>query len=291
MADEPNNGRYNMQQTDEEYRRRQAAKAQRRKKRKRQRMLLLGAMALALLLVIICLIFIIRAIFGMGKAPSSSSSMSTPSSVSSSVPALTHPVAKDSTAWNLVLINGQTEMPAGFDPELVSIPPVGYLFDARAVDQLNAMIAACNENAGYSLQIFSAYRGEDRQNEFYQKAVENYIAQGHDAEMAKILAWKDDPPYGYSDHQTGLAAAFYSNTAQTPGNSEQFAASPEYQWLMENAANFGFILRFPSEKEDITGVTFKSYHWRFVGVDEAHDIMGAGICLEEYLLAVPESTA
>ena len=59
--------------------------------------------------------------------------------------------------------------------------------------------------------------------------------------------------------------------------------TPEAQWLYENAADYGFILRYPKDKTEITGTSFEPWHYRYVGVEDAQKIMDAGVCLEEYL--------
>ena len=64
---------------------------------------------------------------------------------------------------------------------------------------------------------------------------------------------------------------------------EGFADTKEGKWLKENAARFGFILRYPKDKEAITGTKFEPWHYRYVGVEDATKIMEQGLCLEEYL--------
>ena len=68
---------------------------------------------------------------------------------------------------------------------------------------------------------------------------------------------------------------------QQPGDA--FAQTPEYQWLLANAANYGFILRYPENKVNITGMLFSPYHFRYVGVEDATIISQAGISLEEFI--------
>ena len=62
-----------------------------------------------------------------------------------------------------------------------------------------------------------------------------------------------------------------------------FAETEEYQWLCANAHKYGFILRYPEDKKNITGVEFKPYHWRFVGINAANEMKNSGQCLEEYV--------
>ncbi|MEE1054018.1 MAG: M15 family metallopeptidase, partial [Acutalibacteraceae bacterium] len=81
---------------------------------------------------------------------------------------------------------------------------------------------------------------------------------------------------GTSEHNTGLCADF--NMA-----SDTFETTPMYEWMCENAENYGFILRYPKEKQDITGVIYESWHWRFVGINTAKEMNNLGLTLEEYI--------
>ena len=87
---------------------------------------------------------------------------------------------------------------------------------------------------------------------------------------------------GTSEHQTGLAIDF--NVA-----SSTFEKSPGYKWMLENAENYGFILRYPKGKTEITGIIFESWHWRFVGIDVAKEMNALGLTLEEYVAQLEES--
>ena len=84
---------------------------------------------------------------------------------------------------------------------------------------------------------------------------------------------------GESEHQTGLSCDLH-NLSQA---STEFKDQPVYGWLSENAWKFGFILRFPEDKTEITGYSFEPWHYRFVGRRVAWQIKNAGQCLEEYL--------
>ena len=280
---------------EEEYRRRAEAKAKRRKKRQMQRFALLGAFALAAILLVVAIVMFFRSIFGKDgktKVPPSSSS---PSSMAEPEPQFTHPIAPDPTLWNLKLVNVQSPLGDDFalaDDQLNSVVQggVAYWFDARIVDQLKQMITDCNANVeGGSLAIISGYRSPNNQNGRFSHLVEVLKGQGYADAEADILARQMDPPAGLSEHQIGLAVDFITGAVNEP--SMDFAGTPEFQWLSQNAANYGFILRYSSEKEGITGVKVQPYHFRFVGVEEAQAISGAGICLEEYVMALPEASA
>ena len=79
-----------------------------------------------------------------------------------------------------------------------------------------------------------------------------------------------------SEHNAGLSVDIISRDAD-------FADTEEYKWLLSNAHKYGFILRYPENKVKATGVEFKPYHWRFVGINAAKEMKKTGQCLEEYL--------
>lgn len=277
----------------EEYRRRQAQRAQKRKKQRTRQLMFLGACALAVVVLVVAVVLVVRAIMNpKPKAPASSASLA--SSVSAALPST--PTAADPSAWNLLLINAQNPMPDGFAPELSTYVQNGvtYYFDARMQPDLEKMIADCNAVPGNSLQVLVAAPGAEKQNAKYQNLIAAFKAQDpnlSDAE-AEAMARQVEPPYGSSDHQTCLAVDF--GTATVTETAQAFAQTPEYAWLLANAPNYGFILRFPENKAAITGINFQPYHFRYVGTADAGAIMNAGICLEEYVVpqpAVPPATS
>lgn len=84
-----------------------------------------------------------------------------------------------------------------------------------------------------------------------------------------------------SDHNTGLAVDLVPQYSQTK-DAETIVQTPEYQWLSEHAAEYGFVLRYPEDKQEITGVEFKPWHWRYVGKELATFLQGQNFTLEEY---------
>lgn len=294
MAQEPYNY-FDDQEPDEEYRRRQAAKAKRRKKKRMQRIMLLAAFVLAAVLLVVCIIMIFRAIFkpkdDSSSVPSSVATSSVPYEPVQTGPGYDWPVAVDPDLWSLLLVNSQKPMESEYDYKTLSTivqEGVTYYFDPRMVEQLQNMIAECNANEGYSLRIISGWRSFENQTKRHNYEIEVLKGQGHSEEEAIAMANALEPVSGCSDHHTALAVDFITNTAQQTGPA--FATTPEYQWLMENAARFGFILRYPEGKEAITGISFLPYHWRYVGPEDAAVIIGSPvpICLEEYLAAMPQ---
>lgn len=278
--------------TEEEMRMRQELRAKRRQKRRMQQALVVGAFALFLVLVIVCIVMIVRTAFGKKQdAPSSAPPASSASlqQDATSEPDIGMPTPADPTAWNLMLINKNKPMADNYAPPTVVVTNLGHTFHEKAAPDLQAMIDACNAVEGNSLAVTSAYRGATTQNGKHQTLVDVFKSQGKSQEEAEMMANEIEPPYGQSDHQTALAVDFITGTVQEP--TQAFAETNEYAWLVEHAAEYGFVLRFPAEKAAITGITYQPYHWRYVGKEDAAVIKDSGICLEEYLRDVPAGTS
>lgn len=184
--------------------------------------------------------------------------------------------------WQLMLVNDWNPMPANYNAG-VTMAAVGgrnQYCDPRIKDAVNALLQA---GAAYGIDVQSGYRSASHQGTLYWRQVNNYVNQGKsDAEAQRIAGTIVKRP-GYSEHNTGLAVDLGGS-----GNfnlTTDFENTPAFKWLIENCADYGFILRFPKGKEDITGVIYEAWHFRYVGVDVAREIMSRGICLEEYLAA------
>ncbi len=274
----------NLNTEEAEYRKRQALRNQKRKKRRRQQLLVLGACALGVVLIVAMVVMMFQAILSPEPrvVEEASSSLSPSQAVAQAAPS-----AVDPSAWNLLLINQNNPMPAGFAPELATYDQDGvtHYIDARVLPDLQRMIADCNAVQGNTLRVLWTAPGEERQNERYQSVVDAYVAQGQSAAEADALARRSEPPYGYSDRQTCLSVDF--GTAEVTETVQAFEQTPEYAWLLANAADYGFILRFPENKAEITGIDFQPYHFRYVGASDAAAITNSGICLEEYVAAQP----
>ena len=91
---------------------------------------------------------------------------------------------------------------------------------------------------------------------------------------------------GTSEHHTGLAADIVTPTHQTL--DPQFADTAAGKWLLEHAADYGFILRYPEDKQETTKIIYESWHYRYVGEEHAKAIKESGLCLEEYLEQLKE---
>ena len=164
---------------------------------------------------------------------------------------------------------------------------------AIAADALVREMWAC----GFAdIRVTSAYRSYARQNQLFESYISNEIEKkpSLSRDEAKKIVLGYSAEAGYSEHQSGLCVDFInimkmidlcnygSETTNNPYDLG-FAEIPEYEWLLENAHKFGFILRYPDDKTNVTGYNYESWHYRFVGVDAATKIHNEGITLEEYL--------
>lgn len=126
-------------------------------------------------------------------------------------------------------------------------------------------------------KLTSAYRSIEYQDTLWNARLEEDPEYGQNpfAEPVKVM------PGRMSEHTTGLALDLLSENCEQADAS--YAQTPEAQWLEENAHRFGFILRYPEDKQHITGVIFEPWHYRYVGVDAAAQMYEQNLCLEEYL--------
>lgn len=125
------------------------------------------------------------------------------------------------------------------------------------------------EEEGYAIRAASAYRSYSYQSSLYN----NYVKQDGVMEADKYSARP-----GFSEHQTGLAV----DVDNVVSNFNNFENTKEYQWMLDNAHKYGFILRYPKEKENITGYIYEPWHYRYVGIEVASFIHQNNITYEEY---------
>lgn len=183
--------------------------------------------------------------------------------------------------WNLVLVNYKYPIKSGYVPEMRVVDGRSiFTFDTRAADALEKMLNDCRAD-GLDPLICSAYRTQELQEQLFSNQVNSYTSRGYSYEEAVELAKKSVAYPGTSEHQLGLAVDIVSLHYQILDEGQLKTA--EQQWLMNNCWKYGFILRYPSEKTDITGVIFEPWHYRYVGIEAAKEITEQGITLEEYL--------
>ena len=166
-------------------------------------------------------------------------------------------------AADLLLVNKTHPLDSAWKPNLIRIREYGVEVDSSIADHLREMLAA-GEKKGLSFWIASAYRSTQRQT--YEEVV------------------RETMPVGCSEHATGLAVDIVAKDYQIL--DEKQGRTDEILWLQQNCSRYGFILRYPEGKEDITKVSYESWHFRYVGVEAAEEIMSQGLTLEEYMESV-----
>jgi len=187
----------------------------------------------------------------------------------------------------LILVNWEHPVPYDKPENLVSLrvalgdaarlqSPDGSI-DAEAGEAARQMLEAADEEGLGPYLVTTAYRSVSYQDTLYSARLAEDPDYGSDPykNPVKVL------PGRCSEHTTGLAIDILSVSYRE--SDAGFADTPEGEWLMGNAHRFGFILRYPADKEHITGVIFEPWHYRYVGLDAAKEIHEAGQCLEEYL--------
>jgi len=174
-----------------------------------------------------------------------------------------------------VLVNKYNQLPEDFVPELKALPRKygGLSMTPEAADAFVAMAEAAKAD-GFSLWVVSGYRSYSRQKTLYRNYRNSYGTATADTFSARP---------GFSEHQTGLAADV--NTASIRAHFER---TDTYRWLLEHCWDYGFILRYPEGKEDITGYRFEPWHYRYVGVETAQAVRDSGLTYDEYVAQVSE---
>ncbi len=187
-------------------------------------------------------------------------------------------VSKDD--WFMVLASPGNPLPEGFDPETELVDSAGYYLDSRAVEDFFAMEQAATD-AGLQLKVISGFRSANRQQSLYEAQVQQFLNDGLSQQEAEAQAQRIEQKQYESDHNTGLAVDIVPTYKQTK-DAAVITQLPEYQWLVEHAAEYGFILRYPQDKEEVTGVEFKPWHWRYVGKEMAAFLTENNLTLDEY---------
>lgn len=192
--------------------------------------------------------------------------------------------------WNLCLVNREHPLAADFTPNnLTELPDaswvephVNHRVDARIVEELTAMLTAAKA-AGTHPIICSSFRTYDYQENLFENRIERAEREEHleGTEAEEAAAFWVAPP-GASEHQTGLAVDIVDAGYLELDEGQEETATQ--QWLMIHCAEYGFILRYPTDKSVTTGIGYEPWHYRYVGKEAASAITQSGLCLEEWLV-------
>lgn len=181
----------------------------------------------------------------------------------------------DEDNWNLTLVNSSYRIIESYSPDLVYVCGSSERLDKKIAEHYEEMYNAAKED-GVNLTPCSGYRSYDLQKRNYNNKVAYYEGLGYTKEEALEKAATIIMPPGSSEHNLGYAMDIVCV-------DEWFEDTDEFKWLMENAQDYGFILRYPKDKQDITKVIYEPWHWRYVGVEHAKKLKESGQVLEEYL--------
>lgn len=209
------------------------------------------------------------------------SSSSKSSAVSSSTKASSNYQSQTTgdDSWQLILINGTFWLPENFNVDLTPVQGA-YNVDKRILTAAQQMFAAA-KNEGVSLIVTSAYRSIATQTTLYNNKVKYYEGKGYSTAGAQTVAGTIVAKPRTSEHHTGLAMDIVTSTYATLDDG--FADTAAGKWLAANAYKYGFILRYPKDKQPITKIIFEPWHYRYVGLAAAKVIQDNSLCLEEYL--------
>lgn len=180
---------------------------------------------------------------------------------------------RQSSDWQLVLVNFNNKMPDDFKQTIVH--QFNMDMESRIVTPYQKMHdAALKDNI--HIWLSSGYRNYDKQQKLYMDEIQAFRKTGLSYEDAVSKAGKSVARPGYSEHNTGLAI-------DINGVLDSFDGTPAFQWMQKHAQEYGFILRYPKDKQDITEIKFEPWHYRYVGVENAKKMKELNMCLEEYV--------
>lgn len=213
------------------------------------------------------------------KASSSVNSSSKPLSAKSELQAQIKAIDDNLNSDYLKLISQKSLLPDGFMPELVKISGSVYLIDKRVKPYLDNMLSDAKK-AGYVPSVVSGYRTKSEQSGLYEKKITYFITNyKYSRAKAAIEAAKIVAPPNASEHQYGMTADIISKESL---NAQVVEKTPLNKWFKSHCTNYGFIVRYPNSKTDITGVIYEPWHFRYVGKENAKAMTEQGLCLEEY---------
>jgi D-alanyl-D-alanine carboxypeptidase len=180
----------------------------------------------------------------------------------------------DETSWSLILVNRWNAIPEDYVVDITELSN-GQTVDTRIYPALQKMFDAARADGVYPV-VASGYRTAEKQQSLMDEKIAAFKAEGYSASQAKAEAetWVAIP--GTSEHQLGIAVDINADGVKSNG-------SEVYKWLKQNGYRFGFILRYPPDKIEITGVSNEPWHYRYVGIKAAAAMHNQTLCLEEYL--------
>lgn len=180
-----------------------------------------------------------------------------------------------SSDWRLLLVNSTHPLADDYSVDLIELRS-GQSVDTRILSDLQEMFDAARSEDIYPI-VSDAYRTREDQQTLMDDVIQNYEDEGYSSEEASSKAEQVIAKPGTSEHETGLAIDIAGDDDYDQDTDSVL------EWMNSNAYKYGFILRYPSGKESVTGAEAENDHYRYVGKEAAKVIHDQGICLEEYL--------
>lgn len=183
--------------------------------------------------------------------------------------------------WCLILTNAEYPVPEDYAVTLKDVPGTDQKVDERIYEPLMNMLEAMKAE-GLSPVVCSGYRTLDKQEKLFNRKVSAYVKKGRSKEESYALARQTLSIPGSGEHCLGLAVDFYTRSYHQLERA--FEKTPEGKWLREHAQDYGFTLRYDEGKEEITGIEYEPWHFRFVGIDVAQYLKEHNLSLEEFYI-------
>lgn len=184
-----------------------------------------------------------------------------------------------------ILINKQHKVGSDYEPENLVIPSgCDYQMEQTAANALSDMLSAARADGYSDLILYSGYRTYSSQKNKFETRTQRYLNEGYSLAQAEEKAGEYIAPPGSSEHHTGLAADVCSSKIVSKFGylDDSFDSTDEYKWLKEHCAEYGFIMRYRKDAEDITGFLYEPWHYRYIGVEHAKACTELSITYEEY---------
>lgn len=193
----------------------------------------------------------------------------------------------------LTLANVNNTLSKDYIPELVTLPKSyravrsGMQMTPETFAAYEKMHADCKAATGHDFILISAYRSYEKQVSLFEEDVAYYRARGYTYEQAVAKTAESTQYPGSSEHQLGVSV----DIGNTWALNYTFYNTPAGAWVTANAHKYGFVLRYPADKTDITGISYEAWHFRYVGVEHATYIYEHDLCVEEYVELQKEAFA
>lgn len=178
----------------------------------------------------------------------------------------------------LILVNNDNPLPEDYSFEQHSLNS-GFIIDEQAYIDLYRFTKACND-ADFHYNIISAYRDREAQQGVIDRNIQELMDKGLSEEEARSKTYETVQMVGCSEHETGLALDLSDEDIFTL--TEDLEANPTIKWFTDNCYNYGFILRYPKDKVDVTGINYEPWHFRYVGEEAAKFMHEHNLTLEEF---------